>query len=69
MIDPTTAQNDRLRDTGRWGYTGDMIEDSRPAPESGGVNRAFLWVALIVLAVIVAIALLGPQMGTGTVAP
>ena len=29
MIDPVTASNDRLRETERWGYTGDVLEDPR----------------------------------------
>ena len=59
MIDPTAARNDRLRDTGRWGYTGDMLEDPVPVEESGGVNRWLLAVAVIALIVIAFIAFAG----------
>jgi hypothetical protein len=59
MFDPTTAQNDRLRDTGRWGYAGDYIEDPVPVESSSGMGRWLLWVALIAIAVIVLVALFG----------
>jgi hypothetical protein len=59
MIDPTSVRNDRLRDTGRWGYTGDMVEDEVPVEESGGVGRWLLWAAVIALVVIAVIMLTG----------
>jgi hypothetical protein len=60
MLDPTTVRNDRLRDTGRWGYTGEMLEDPAPMQEAGGMNRWLLWIALIAIAAIVLVAILGP---------
>jgi hypothetical protein len=60
MIDPTSARNDRLRDTGRWGYTGEMLDDPVPAVEDeGGVGRWLLWAAVIALAVIAIVLLTG----------
>ncbi len=61
MIDPVTAGNDRLRDTGRWGYTGDEIEDPVPAPveNSAGASRWLLWVAIVAIVVIALFALFG----------
>ena len=61
MIDPVTASNDRLQETNRWGYTGDLVEDPSPAPieESSGVSRWLLWVALVAIIVIVLMALFG----------
>jgi hypothetical protein len=59
MIDPTSARNDRLRDQGRWGYTGEMLEDPEPVEESTGPARWLLWVALIALAVIAVVMLTG----------
>lgn len=59
MIDPTTARNDRLRDTGRWGYTGEMLEDPAPVEESSGVGRWLLWAAVIALAIIAVVMLTG----------
>ena len=57
MIDPTAARNDRLGDTGRWGYTGEMLEDPAPVvEESGGLNRWLLALAVIALVVIAFIA-------------
>lgn len=57
MIDPVTASNDRLRDTGRWGYTGDLPEDQVPVEATGAGSRRLLWLALIAITVIVLIAL------------
>ena len=57
MIDPVTASNDRLRDTNRWGYTGEMLEDSLPVDEARGSGNRLLWLALLAIAVVVLIAL------------
>jgi hypothetical protein len=57
MIDPVTASNDRLRDTDRWGYTGDVLEDAAPVEESRGAGRGLLWAVLLLLAIVVVIAL------------
>jgi hypothetical protein len=59
MIDPTSARNDRLRDSGRWGYTGEPLEDPAPVEETGGMGRWLLWVAVIALAVIAVVMLTG----------
>jgi hypothetical protein len=61
MIDPVTASNDRLQDTGRWGYTGELIEDpvSAPVEESAGASRWLLWVAILAVVVIALFALFG----------
>ena len=58
MIDPVTASNDRLRDTERWGYTGDpLLDDTAPVDEPRGVGRGLLWGVLLLLAIVVVIAL------------
>ena len=58
MIDPVTASNDRLReDTGRWGYTGDPLEDSAPVEEPRAAGRGLLWAVLLLVAIVVVIAL------------
>jgi hypothetical protein len=57
MIDPVTASNDRLRDTERWGYTGDPLEDSAPVEEPRAAGRGLLWAVLLLLAIVVVIAL------------
>jgi hypothetical protein len=57
MMDPVTASNDRLRDTERWGYTGDVVEDSVPIEESRGAGRGLLWALLLLIAVVVVVAL------------
>lgn len=59
MLDPTTVRNDRLRDTGRWGYTGEMLDDPMPVEESGGIGRWLLWAAVIAIAVVALIMLFG----------
>jgi hypothetical protein len=59
MIDPTSARNDRLRDSGRWGYTGEMLDEAAPVEEEGGVSRWLLWAAVIALAVIAIVLLTG----------
>ncbi|MDQ3227538.1 MAG: hypothetical protein M3Q50_13005 [Chloroflexota bacterium] len=56
MIDPVTASNDRLRETGRWGYTGDLPEDQVPVAESGAGSRRLLWWSVLAIAAIVVIA-------------
>jgi hypothetical protein len=63
MIDPMTASSDRVRNNERWGYTGELVDDPVPMiEESSGVGRWLLWVAVAVIAVIVAIALFGGVM-------
>ena len=62
MMDPVTASNDRLRETERWGYTGDLLEDSAPIEESRGAGRGVLWAVLLLLAIVVAIALFANPM-------
>ena len=59
MLDPTTVRDDRLRDTGRWGYTGELRDDPVPVEESGGFGRWLLWAALIALVVIALVMLTG----------
>ena len=62
MMDHTAARNDRLRDTGRWGYTGDLVEDQAPIEVDEGGNRWAIWLALAVLVVIAAVLLIGPNL-------
>ena len=57
MIDPVTASNDRLRNTDRWGYTGELLDDPVPVEESRGAGNRLLWIALLAIAVVVLIAL------------
>jgi len=57
MIDPVTASNDRLRETGQWGYTGDVRDEPMPVDESGAGSRRLLWWAVLAIAAIVVIAL------------
>ena len=57
MIDPVTASNDRTRDTERWGYTGDLLEEPAPIEESRGAGRGLLWGVLLLIAIVVVIAL------------
>jgi hypothetical protein len=57
MIDPVTASNDRVRETERWGYTGDLLEDSVPVDEPQGAGRGLLWGVLLLVAIVVVIAL------------
>ena len=61
MIDPVTATNDRLQESDRWGYTGDLTEDPAPAPseDSSGARRWLLWGAIVAIVVIALIALFG----------
>lgn len=59
MIDPTTVRNDRIQDTGRWGYTGELVDDPVPVEESGGMGRWLLWAAVIALVVIAIVMLTG----------
>lgn len=62
MIDPVTASNDRLRETSRWGYTGELLEDSAPIEETRGSSNRLLWIALLAIAVVVLIALFANPM-------
>ena len=57
MIDPVTAGNDRLRDTERWGYTGDVVDEPAPIEESRGTGRGLLWTVLLLIAIVVVIAI------------
>jgi hypothetical protein len=57
MIDPVTASNDRARDTERWGYTGDLLDEPAPIEESRGAGRGVLWAGLLLIAIVVVIAL------------
>ncbi len=57
MIDPVTASNDRLRDTERWGYTGDLLDDPVPVDEPRAAGRGLLWAVLLLVAIVVVIAL------------
>jgi hypothetical protein len=57
MMDPVTASNDRLRETERWGYTGDVLDDPAPIEESRGAGRGVLWAVLLLLAIVIVIAL------------
>jgi hypothetical protein len=57
MMDPVTASNDRLRETERWGYTGDLLDEPAPIEESRGAGRGLLWALLLLVAVVVVIAL------------
>ena len=59
MLDPTTVRNDRLRDTGRWGYTGEIREDPMPIEDSGSFGRWILWAGLIALVVVALVLLTG----------
>lgn len=62
MIDPVTASNDRLRETGRWGYTGELLEDTAPVEKSRGAGRGLLWAVLLVIAAVIVIALFANPM-------
>jgi hypothetical protein len=57
MIDPVTASNDRARDTERWGYTGDLLDEPAPIEEPRGAGRGVLWAVLLLIAIVVVIAL------------
>ncbi len=57
MMDPVTASNDRLRDTERWGYIGDVVDEPAPIEESRGTGRGLLWAILLLIAIVVVIAL------------
>ena len=57
MIDPVTASNDRARDTERWGYTGDLLDEPAASEESRGAGRGLLWGVLLLIAIVVVIAL------------
>jgi hypothetical protein len=63
MLDHSAARNDRLQDTGRWGYTRDLVDDD-PVPveyEEHG-NRWLIWLAVVALIVIAAVMLIGPNL-------
>ncbi|MEZ4564753.1 MAG: hypothetical protein R2853_18640 [Thermomicrobiales bacterium] len=62
MIDPSATSNDRLRDSGRWGYTGDPHEDQAPVEHNEQGTRWLLWLAVAALAVIAAVMLIGPNL-------
>lgn len=62
MIDPTAARNERMRDTSRWGYTGDLPEDQLPVEYEERGNRWLIWVAVAALIVIAAVMLIGPSL-------
>jgi hypothetical protein len=62
MMDHTAARNDRLRDTGRWGYTGDLVDDPAPMEYEERGNRWAIWLAVVVLIAIAAIMLIGPNL-------
>lgn len=61
VIDPTTARNDRLRETERWGYTGDMPEDFAPVEDNEG-RAKWIWVALLALLIVAIVAIVGPTV-------
>ena len=56
------ARNDRLRDTGRWGYTGDLVDDPAPVEYESQGNRWAIWLAVLVLIAIAAVMLIGPNL-------
>jgi hypothetical protein len=62
MMDHTAARNDRLRDSDRWGYTGDVAEDQLPVEYEERGNRWIVWLAVAALVIIAAIMLLGPNL-------
>jgi hypothetical protein len=62
MMDPVTASNDRLRETERWGYTGDALDEPAPIEESRGAGRGLLWAVLLLIAIVVLIALFANPM-------
>lgn len=63
MLDQTTYKQDRPRDTGRWGYTGDLPEEPLPTDESRGVGRWFLWAAVIALVIAALVMFIGAMAG------
>ena len=62
MMDHTAARNDRLRDTGRWGYTGDMVEDEIPVEYEERGRGWMIWLAVAVLVILAAVMLIGPNL-------
>jgi hypothetical protein len=62
MMDPVTASNDRLRETERWGYTGDLLDEPAPIEEPRGAGRGVLWAVLLLIAIVVVIALFANPM-------
>jgi hypothetical protein len=63
VLDQTSYQKDRLRDTGRWGYTGDLIDEPMPVEESSGMGRWFVWAIVIALVVVALVMLSGALAG------
>jgi hypothetical protein len=59
VLDPTSYQNDRLRDTGRWGYAGEPLEDTLPVEKSSNMGRWLVWAAVIVLVLLALVMLSG----------
>ena len=62
MMDPVTASNDRLRETERWGDTGDVLDEPAPIEEARGAGRGLLWAVLLLIAIVVLIALFANPM-------
>ena len=62
MMDPVTASNDRLHETDRWGYTGDVVDEPATIEESRGAGRGLLWAVLLLIAIVVLIALFANPM-------
>jgi hypothetical protein len=58
----SAARNDRVQDTGRWGYTGDVVEDQVPVEYESHGNRWMIWLAVAVLVVLAAVMLIGPNL-------
>jgi hypothetical protein len=58
----SAARNDRVRDTGRWGYTGDLVDDPAPVEYESQGNRWAIWLAVLVLIAIAAVMLIGPNL-------
>lgn len=63
MLDQSTYQKDRPRETSRWGYTGDLLDEPLPVEESRGMGRWFIWAAVIALVVVALIMLSGALAG------
>jgi hypothetical protein len=58
----SAARNDRVRDTGRWGYTGDLVDYPAPVEYESQGNRWAIWLAVLVLIAIAAVMLIGPNL-------
>jgi hypothetical protein len=63
VLDQTSYQKDRLRDTGRWGYTGELQDDPMPIEESHGMGRWIVWVAVIALVILALVMFSGAFVG------